>query len=226
MDDLYKDSKLFFGLTPDQCEKIIDSGFIQKFDHKSILFHQGDPARALYMVINGRLKVSKLNEEGEEAIIHYVNEGELAAAISCLQGKNYPVFAESVGKTEIIGWDRDTITRLMNEHAAISMNLLNIVLERFGDLQQRFLELSNERVEQRIARALLRLMQSCGLKKPEGILIDFPLSRQDIAAFTGTTLFTVSRTLSIWTKNGWIKSGRERITIIDPHALMVFAENA
>jgi CRP-like cAMP-binding protein len=50
------------------------------------------------------------------------------------------------------------------------------------------------------------------------------LSRQNIADYSGTTLYTVSRTLSAWEKNGWVKSGREQIVITNPHALVQFAE--
>ncbi|MFP3928299.1 MAG: Crp/Fnr family transcriptional regulator, partial [Desulfobacteraceae bacterium] len=81
-----------------------------------------------------------------------------------------------------------------------------------------------ERVERRIARALLRIMRQSGRKSERGILIDFRLSRQDLADYTGTTLYTVSRTLSIWEKKGWVESGRQRIVVTDPHALVDFAE--
>jgi len=57
-----------------------------------------------------------------------------------------------------------------------------------------------------------------------GIQIDIPLSRQNIAHYSGTTLYAVSRTLSAWEKNGWIKSGREQIVVTDPHALVQFSE--
>ena len=67
-------------------------------------------------------------------------------------------------------------------------------------------------------------MRSAGSKTSEGIQIAIPLSRQNIAGYAGTTLFTVSRTLRTWEKEGWIKSGRERITVTDPHALVSFAE--
>jgi CRP-like cAMP-binding protein len=58
-----------------------------------------------------------------------------------------------------------------------------------------------------------------------GIQIDIPVSRQNIAEYSGTTLYTVSRTLSAWEKKGWIKSRREQITITDPHQLVLFAES-
>ena len=87
------------------------------------------------------------------------------------------------------------------------------------------MEICSEQAGQRIARALLRIMKHAGKKTEPGILIDFRLSRQDIAEYSGTTLYTVSRILSTWEKNGWIQSGRERITITNPHALVVFSEN-
>jgi len=70
----------------------------------------------------------------------------------------------------------------------------------------RYLELQTERVEQRIARSLLRIMKQSGRKTDEGILIDFRLGRQDLANYTGSTLYTVSRTLSNWEK----KAGSHR----------------
>jgi CRP-like cAMP-binding protein len=69
-------------------------------------------------------------------------------------------------------------------------------LERIEDVQNRYLEVCTEHVDQRIARSLLRLMRRAGLKVPEGMHIDIPLSRQNIADYSGTTLYTVSRTLS------------------------------
>jgi CRP-like cAMP-binding protein len=97
-------------------------------------------------------------------------------------------------------------------------------LERIEDVQNRYLEVCTEHVDQRIARSLLRLMRRTGLKVPEGMHIDIPLSRQNIADYSGTTLYTVSRTLSAGEKKGWIRPGRERIVVTDPHALVRFSE--
>jgi CRP/FNR family transcriptional regulator, nitrogen oxide reductase regulator len=218
-------SDLFKGLSPEQCDQIIEDGIYQALKPKGVLFHQGDPAKYFFMVTSGRLKLSKLNENGKEIIIRYIGGGELTAAITSLQGWDYPVTAEAVEDSEVTAWDKATVLKLIETVPTIAFNLLNIVLHRMDDVQNRYLELCTERVEQRIARSLLRLMRSAGVKTPEGIRIDLPLSRQNIAEFSGTTLFTVSRTLSVWVKNGWISSGREKITIIDPHSLVLFSEN-
>jgi CRP-like cAMP-binding protein len=113
---------------------------------------------------------------------------------------------------------------LMRRYPDITINLLGIILYRLEDVQNRYLEIATERVERRIALTLLRLMRSAGSKTSEGIYIDIPLGRQNIADYSGTTLYTVSRTLSTWEKRGWVKSGRERIIVTDPHSLVSFAE--
>ena len=215
---------VFKGLTTEQNDVVIKSGLRKKLRSKNILFHQGDSAKKCYLVNRGRLKLTKLNEQGKEVIFRYIGAGELTAAIAVLKNWTYPVTAESVEETDVTSWDKQMMIQLMRRYPDISINLLGIILGRLEDVQNRYLELCTKRVEQRIALTLLRLMRSAGSKTSEGIYIDIPLGRQNIADYTGTTLYTVSRTLSTWGKKGWIKSGRERIVVTDPHSLVQFAE--
>ena len=223
LDSLQK-SDVFKGLTSEQYEEILKKSHPKEIQSKSILFHQGDPAGMCFLVSRGRFKLTTLNERGHEAIIRYIGASELIAAVAILKDWDYPVTAQSVEASEVIGWDKQTFLGLMRRFPSIAINIVSILLERLNEVQHRYFELCTEQVEKRIARTLLRLMRSAGSKTPEGIHIAIPLSRQNIAEYAGTTLFTVSRTLSTWEKGGWIKSGRERITVTDPHALVSFAE--
>ena len=96
---------------------------------------------------------------------------------------------------------------------------------RLQDTQARVMEMSTAQVEQRIASALLELVNQAGRKTVDGIEIDFPITRQDIAEMTGTTLHTVSRLLSAWEDEGLVKSGRQKVTVADAHQLMLVAES-
>ena len=87
------------------------------------------------------------------------------------------------------------------------------------------MEMSSEQVEQRIAHTILRLVKQSGRKTDDGIEIDFPITRQDIAEMTGTTLHTVSRLISSWEDEGLVRGGRQKVTVIDPHGLMLIAES-
>ena len=95
---------------------------------------------------------------------------------------------------------------------------------RLFDLQSRVSELTSERVEQRIARALLRLARQAGRRVDGGIEIDFPITRQDLAEMTGSTLHTVSRTLAAWDNAGLTGSARRRIVVRDLEGLEALAE--
>ena len=222
--DAYSQSDLFVGIAPEKLGDIFCRGHRRLLGSGESLFHEGDPALKCYFVLKGRFKLVKLHEQGKEAILRYIDSGELTAAVSVFQEKDYPVTAIVVGDAEVVGWDKDTMLKLMLEYAPLAVNMLGFALDRIDELQTRYLELCAEQVEQRVARALLRIMRKSSHKISTGVQIDFRLSRKDLADYTGTTLYTVSRTLSLWEKKGWIKSGREQIVVTNPHALVKFAE--
>lgn len=93
-------------------------------------------------------------------------------------------------------------------------------------MSSRIVELSTKLVEQRIACALLRMIGQSGRKVAGGIEIGFPISRQNIADMTGTTLHTVSRVLSAWEKQGLIISARCHIVVTKPHQLVMIGSGA
>jgi CRP-like cAMP-binding protein len=222
----YHLTDFFHGLSEKQGDEIIRRGTTRDLKAQTVLFHEGDPARQSYLVLKGRLKLGKVHELGKEVLIRYIGPGELAAMITVLEGRDYPVTAETVGETRVVGWDRRTMLQIMAEYPQLSINMIRNSMDRLEDLQSRYLELHAEQVEKRIARSLLRIMKQSGRRSGDEIIIDFPISRQELADYTGTTLYTVSRTLSAWEKQGWVKSKKARIIIADPHALVLFSEKA
>lgn len=224
--DTFKRSDLFAGIDENRLKDILGFGRRRVCKSGVALFRQGGSALHFFLVLKGRLKLSMLHRDGKEAIVRYIHPGEITAAVSVVSQKKYPVTAHAIGSTEVVAWDREAMLKIMVACPQMTINMLHAVVERLDDIQSRYLELRAERVEQRIARALLRIMRQSARKTDEGILIDFRLSRQNLADYTGTTLYTVSRTLRNWEKKGWIRSGRERIVVTHPHALVTFAENA
>ncbi len=217
-------AELFSGIEQAHYRDIMGRGERRRLEAGALLFREGDPAQAFFLVLSGRLKLSKLHEQGKESIIRYVGPGEITAATAALAEKGFPATAQALAATEVVAWRRRAAAEMLLEHPRLAINVLRVVVARLDELQDRYLELRAEQVERRIARSLLRIMRQSGRRQGGDIAIDFRLSRQDLADYTGTTLYTVSRTLSAWKKRGWIKSGRERITVCDPHSLVLFAE--
>jgi CRP-like cAMP-binding protein len=158
-------------------------------------------------------------------ILRLVGPGEMMGGVAALGQSEYPGSAEALDDCQALSWDGAMMGQLMESIPHLAVNALRILAERTIELQNRVREMATERVERRIARALLRLTRQAGRKVEEGILIDLTLSRQDLAEMTGTTLFTVSRILSQWEQQGLVKSGRARIIIRHPHSLVAIAED-
>ena len=190
-----------------------------------MLLLRGEKAEAFYVLIEGRARLSQLTAEGHQVIIHFMGPGDGMGIIVALSNTTYPLSAEVVSDVVALKWDYESSIRLMERYPHISLNGLRLIAGRFRELQDRYRELATERVEQRVARALMRLARQVGKRTEEGVLIDLPLSRQDLGEMTGTTLYTVSRVMSRWEQYGLVVTGRERIVIRNPHGLVIIAED-
>lgn len=189
------------------------------------LFRQGDEAKRFFVVLDGRIKLVRTTPEGHQMLVRYAGPGDLVGCVPLFEGGDYPATASAALPSRLLAWDADHIDDLLARHPGIARNALRLLGHEIGELRQRLQELAAERVEQRIARALVRLVRQGGERIEEGVLIDFPVSRQDLAELTGTTLHSVSRVLSAWQERGIIDGGRRRIIIRRPHALVGLAED-
>jgi CRP-like cAMP-binding protein len=214
----------FDNLTLEELDEIALSGVERTYIKDTYLFHQGDSANRFYVLLEGKIKLTQLTEEGGQVILRYVSPGEAFAIIAVLRKISYPVTAMAVEKAVVLSWDEQTVLTLMMQYPQMAINSLGILAARIQEFQDRFREIATERVERRIARSILRLASQTGRKTQDGILIDLSLTRQDLAEMTGTTLYTVSRILSQWEKAGLVQSKREQVTILAPHRLVVIAE--
>ena len=114
----------------------------------------------------------------------------------------------------------------MERSPRMALNALRIMAGQIRQFQNSVKDLCTQRVEQRIARAVLRLARQSGRKIENGILIDLPLSRQDLAEMTGTTLYSVSRVLKNWENRGLVQSKRQQIIICLPHIIVNLAKDS
>jgi CRP-like cAMP-binding protein len=135
------------------------------------------------------------------------------------------VTAEALDVSAALAWTSAAMRALLESENRLALNALRFVSGRLYDLQRRHRQLMTERVERRVARTLLRLAHEAGRRVESGVEIDFPISRQDIAEMTGTTLYTVSRLLSAWEERGVVRGGRQRVIVTNSRALVAIAED-
>jgi CRP-like cAMP-binding protein len=189
-------------------------------------FREGEPAQLFFVLRRGRVKFTQISAEGHEVILRVIGPGEPFGGVAAIvDDATYPITARALEASEAHAWDGPRIAALMHRFPPIAINAARMIADRLHELQRQHRELMTERVERRIARALLRLAQHAGRRVEAGVEIDFPLSRQDLAQMTGTTLYTVSRTLSGWEEDGLIATGRRRVIVRQPHRLVRIAED-
>lgn len=216
---------LFDGLPDEGLERAVALARRAKLAKGEVLFVQGALAEAFHLILAGRLKVSQTTAEGQHVILRYLGPRDVAGCVAVCGGVPYPATAEAVEDTWMLSWTRPRIAELAERHPQIAMAAMRTMGGRMTELQARLREMQTEQVERRIAHALGRLVVQAGRRTKEGIEIDFPITRQDLAEMTGTTLHTVSRTLSKWEAAGIVAGGRQKVVIAQPHALVTIADD-
>lgn len=214
----------FSGLSPTEKADVLAHARSQRVEKGVAVFEQDQPAHSFFALVNGHLQVVKLTPAGQQVVIRYVTPGEMFG-IAVLMGRDtYPATATAVVESLVLVWPSASWPGLLAKAPALAGSALQIVGSRLGDAHQRVVEMSTEEVERRVAHALLRLARQAGRKVEAGVQIDFPITRQDIAEMTGTTLHTVSRIMSAWEDQGLVEGGRQKIVVRDPHRLFMLAE--
>jgi CRP-like cAMP-binding protein len=215
---------MFAGLAPAEQEDLLREARSVRYPKDAAVFEQGAEADRFFVLLHGHLRVEKTTPQGSHIVVRYVSAGELFGVAQAMNLSHYPATAVAAVDSIALAWPSASWARLIAKYPSLASSALQTVGSRLQDTQTRVIEISNEQVEQRVAHALLRLAKQAGRKVENGIEIDFPISRQDVAEMTGTTLHTVSRILSAWESQGLVEGGRQRIVLRDPHRLHTLAE--
>jgi CRP-like cAMP-binding protein len=152
-----------------------------------------------------------------------IKEWELFAALGAVRpDATYPVTAQALESSSALVIESKLLRDMMQTRPYLNIGLMQLMTGYIQEMQNRYRELATEKVERRLALTILRLASQIGIKSQGQI--ELPLSQQDIAEAAGSTIFTVSRTLSEWEKRGLIETGRGRIVMRNPHGLVKIAE--
>ncbi|MGY6269662.1 Crp/Fnr family transcriptional regulator [Achromobacter denitrificans] len=185
----------------------------------ALAYRQGAATSHFFVLLSGHLKVAQLTADGEQVVVRYVNPGDMFGLARGMGQSHYPATVQAVLESVCLAWPDSFWDRFVGNHPQLSAVALQTMGQRLQDAHLRIQELSTDEVEQRVARTILRLIESSGQPTAGGIGIGFPITRQDIAEMTGTTLHTVSRLLSDWKQRGIVDSSRKRIVLRSPAAL-------
>jgi CRP-like cAMP-binding protein len=211
-------------MAPAALDDILKTATSRRYPAGEHVFEQGGAAEHFFVLLHGRLRVTQVTSEGQQIVIRMVNPGDLFGIAKALRRTDYPGTATAVTESVAISWPMAEWSDLIARHPSMAVNAMQTMGGRLMEAQTRLRELSTEEVERRVAHTVLRLVHQAGRKESAGIRIDFPVSKQDIAEMTGTTLHTVSRILTAWEGAGLVIGGRQKLTVVDPHQLVLIGD--
>jgi CRP-like cAMP-binding protein len=217
-------SPLVRGLAAEAASDVLRAATPRALDAGECLFLQGDPVDALYVVESGLLRLVQHTADGEEVVVRTLGGGEIVAGVALLDKRSFPVSAIAQTGCRLFAWTRPRIAELAARHPQIRANVLATIADRMQEALSRVRELSTESVAQRVARALLRLLKSHGRPVAGGVRIDQPLGRQELADLAGASMFTASRLLAGWAREGILEVGRQRVVVLSPERLEAIAD--
>lgn len=221
---LISDLPVFAGLSPESLDDILKRAHARHYPKGVAVFSQNETAHFFYLLLHGRLRVTQVTPHGEQIVVRFVSPGDLFGVAMALGRDDYPGTATAVVDSLALLWPSIAWPEMIGRHPALAGNAMRVIGGRLQDAHQRLREIATEDVEQRVAHAVLKLAAEAGKTSSAGTTIDFPLSRQDIAEMTATTLHTVSRIISAWEVAGLIEGGRQRIAIRDQARLRLIAD--
>jgi CRP/FNR family transcriptional regulator, nitrogen oxide reductase regulator len=209
---------LFKGLEPDVAAELLRQAQRRTVRADEALFAAGQLARSVHVLAAGAAKLVQATPKGARVIVKYVRPGEIFGSPALLD-KFYPVTAVAVSDGVELQWPSELIRTFIASHPRVALNVIGDLEARLREMEERLRDLSNEPVDQRLARAILKLVDTFGRQTDEGVEIPFPVSRQDLADLIGSTLPTVSRTLRTWETQRQIRRLRLRLVIADVAAV-------
>jgi CRP/FNR family transcriptional regulator, nitrogen oxide reductase regulator len=185
------------------------------YERGDTVFSEGEAADVFLTIIEGRVKVFKSTPTGKEIILEIFGAGDPLGAVAVYEGAPFPASAIALEPTECLRIGQSDFFRLLEQHPVLVRGLLSGLTIRLAELTRRLAELTGSRVESRFARLFVKLADQIGRADRGGVFVPMPLSRQELADLTGTTIETSIRIMSRWQKEDVLHTEKDGFTILD-----------
>ena len=210
----------FNGLSDDVVNYCLEHAELATARRGELLTQQGEPARLVYVIKSGYAKFLSTSPDGHEVLAGIAGPFDVfGQAAASEHMRAYLVTTTALTPMELVTWSRAKALELANRFPEIHSRLDAQMIANLDLVLGRLHTVSEGHVPQRLTRALLELAERHGDKQPRGVSINPPLTRQDMAALTGTTLYTVSRLLADWEHRGFVATSRGHVQLLNLQAL-------
>jgi CRP/FNR family cyclic AMP-dependent transcriptional regulator len=215
---ILKHVPFFQGVSRSALRKICERLFENEFRKGQYLYWEGDPSDRLYLVSQGRVKITKCSSSGREMVLEIVTSGEICGG-NAIFSHTQLASAQAIEHVSAFSLSKKDILQLLSSQNKLAIHFIMYLGEKLMQTHQMMLSLATSKVDKRIAALLMGLCEKHGSKVSRGIRIDLRLTRQDVADIVGTTVETTIRVISRFRKQGILITDAKHIIITDREKL-------
>ena len=197
---------------------------IKHYPRGSVLFAEGQRSRGVYVLCDGRAKVSVASADGKILILRIAQPGELLGVNAALTGKPYAATAETLEPCRIEFWPRADLMTILDRDQKTCLGVAKALsIKLSGMVEHARLLLLSESAVEKLARLLLRWCDELGKRTPQGIKITSDLTHEEIAQMICASRETVTRTLNLLKRKHVLRSDNGDLVIRNRRALVALA---
>jgi CRP/FNR family cyclic AMP-dependent transcriptional regulator len=194
-------------------------GHVRRFRRGQALFTEGDVAERVFLIENGRVLISCTSADGREIVLGLRGPGDIIGELSALDGEVRSATALVVADVEAVVAPVSVLARALEEDVAAGRELIGVLAARLRDADRKRLEFATLDTLGRVAERLLELADGFGSAGPEGIVVELPLSQEQLASWCGASRESTVKALGTLRALNTISTGRQVLVIHDADAL-------
>lgn len=210
-------------LDPDELGRVAGLARRVRQPAEAVVFFEGDPPDALYLVLRGEIRITQHGDDGRELIVNRLGPGSAFGEIALLDGAPRSASAVAGVDSELLRIPRHAFQRLLAERPTLAQAVIRLLCRRLRDNSARLAEGALRSAPVRVARYLARMADAHGTPTADGVRIDVPLPQATLGAAVGLSRQTVNQALGELARAGLIDVARARVTVRDPYALRDYA---
>ena len=218
-DDVLNETPLFEALSEDDAKALRAGVTDVELDRGQRLFSEGDTGDKLYIILAGKIKLTKAAPDGRENLLSVHGPGEMFGELSLFDPVPRTSSATAVTSAKLAGLAHDDMRTWLSTRPGVAMHLLQALAQRLRRINEVKADLVFTDVPGRVAKALLDLSDRFGVPTPDGVQVNHDLTQEELAQLVGASRETVNKALADFAARGWIQLAAKSVLITDTDRL-------
>jgi CRP/FNR family transcriptional regulator, cyclic AMP receptor protein len=220
---LFEGHALFGKLPTEDLDALLSHARVEHYPAGRTIFAKGSPGRSMMAILSGRVRISAPSPSGHDIVLTILHAGEVFGEIALIDGKDRTADATATADSDLLVLDHRDFVPFLGRRADLCILFMKLLCQRLRQTDRQVEEAMYGRLEDRMAKALVRLATGSAARSDSGNSIALRLSQQDLAGMVGASRESVNKQLQVWQGDGVLRLGKQLIEIRDLDAIRALA---